>query len=121
MIFYAQINEDGVCEGLQQASKEIQANGIIPVPTYDVSLIGKKWENEEWLEIPQEETEEIEQGTIIQEQTVAIQQKDIEIEILKARIQELRQFDDLHKKINLVEEKVDELGKLAVDMWIGEV
>lgn len=55
MFYYAQINEENICHAVSDLSGEVIANNMIPLESYDISLLGKRYENGEWIEVPQPE------------------------------------------------------------------
>lgn len=63
--YYAQINENKICDGVSDHSEPIIENNLIPIENLDSSFIGKKFENNQWVEIPEPKIEE----TIIPEPT----------------------------------------------------
>ena len=64
-MLYAQINDENICIGISQLSKEITSNHMIAINAFDESLIGRKYENEKWAEIePVPEPEPTEQELI---------------------------------------------------------
>lgn len=48
---YAIINGDGVCVGVASLSDTVSLPEYIQIPQFDESLLGKKYENGEWLSI----------------------------------------------------------------------
>ncbi len=48
--FYAEINENNICHSLLSTPKITEAENMIEVDSYDMSLIGKKYENGIWKE-----------------------------------------------------------------------
>lgn len=65
MFYYAQINEDSVCIGISQLSDEIKENNMIKIENYDVTILGKKYENGVWVELPKPLIEPTEEEVII--------------------------------------------------------
>lgn len=55
---YAELDENNICYAVSQLSGEVIANTMIPLETYDTSLLGKRYEDGEWVEV---ELPEIEQ------------------------------------------------------------
>ena len=45
---YAQINEENICIAVGNFTQEVIADYMIPLPSYDTSLLGKKYENGAW-------------------------------------------------------------------------
>ena len=54
MYIYAQLNQDNICVGLSQLSGEVKADNMVLLEDYDISIAGKKYEDEIWVEIPVE-------------------------------------------------------------------
>jgi len=50
--FYAQINDDQICFAITQTAGLITQSNMIPVASYDTSLLGKIRTNGEWLDPP---------------------------------------------------------------------
>lgn len=57
MYYYAQINEDGICIGISQLSNIVIDDNLISVSSFDINLIGKKYNNGIWEEVPEPEPE----------------------------------------------------------------
>ncbi len=57
MYVYAQIDENNICVGISELSGKIIEKSMIPLDKFDVSIIGKKYNNGEWEEVPQPEPE----------------------------------------------------------------
>ena len=53
--YYAQLNETGLCVGLSDLSGEITADNMILLESYDLTILGKKYENGVWVEVSGEE------------------------------------------------------------------
>lgn len=53
--YYAQLDETGICVGLSDLSGEVTADNIILLESYNTSVLGKKYENGVWVEVPEEE------------------------------------------------------------------
>lgn len=51
-MFYAQINESNICVAVSNLTEKVQDTRLIPIGFMDVGLIGKKYENGEWAEVP---------------------------------------------------------------------
>ena len=51
-MIYAQLDSNNVCIGLSQLSGEVQAENMLQIEYYDTTLIGKKYENGVWVELP---------------------------------------------------------------------
>ena len=51
-MFYAQINESNICVAVSNLTEKVQDTRLIPIGFMDVGLIGKKYENVEWVEVP---------------------------------------------------------------------
>jgi len=50
--YYAQINDDQICFAITQTAGLITQTNMIPVASYDTSLLGKIRTNGEWLDPP---------------------------------------------------------------------
>ena len=51
-MFYVQINESNICVAVSNLTEKVQDTRLIPIGFMDVGLIGKKYENGEWVEVP---------------------------------------------------------------------
>lgn len=58
MYVYAQINEDNVCIAVSQLSGLVDLPNMIKLDSYDLSVLGKKYNNGIWEEVPKSEVEE---------------------------------------------------------------
>lgn len=55
--FYAEINENNICYSLLDTPTTIEAENMIEVESYDMSLIGKKYTDGNWYVSDENETE----------------------------------------------------------------
>ena len=46
--FYAQLNNDDVCVGVQESPAPLNADNLIEIAEFDADLIGRKREGEGW-------------------------------------------------------------------------
>ena len=59
MVDYAQINEQGYCIGIASLSSEVLQDDMIPIESYDISYINRKYDRQnrkwtdEYLPIPE--------------------------------------------------------------------
>ena len=53
-MIYAQLDMNNICVGISQLSGEVQASNMLQIEFYDTALIGKKFEDGKWIELPQE-------------------------------------------------------------------
>ena len=53
-MIYAQLDMNNVCVGLSQLSDEVNESNMLQIEFYDTALIGKKFEDGKWIELPQE-------------------------------------------------------------------
>lgn len=68
-MYYAQIDENNICAAVSKVKGEIKKDNMIEIDFYDTSLLGKKYNNGVWEEVPEEEPEISEQD-IFQAQTL---------------------------------------------------
>ena len=54
---YAELDENNICKAVSNLSGEVIADTMIPLDSYDISLLGKRYNNGEWLEVEQPEIE----------------------------------------------------------------
>ena len=50
--YYAQINDDNICDGVSQLSGIVDKPNTIEMESYDMSVMGKMWTGSEWVENP---------------------------------------------------------------------
>lgn len=50
--YYAQITEEGICCGVSQLSGIVNADNMIELESYDLSVMGMKWTGSAWIEGP---------------------------------------------------------------------
>ena len=81
--YYAQINENNICTALLDTPTEITDNArMILTDTYDLSVLGKKYNNGAWevVETPTEytptETEIIQAELLLNQQEIIIKQNE---------------------------------------------
>ena len=56
-MYYAQINEDGICYAVTQTSGTIEQDDLIEIDGYDESLLGKRRTGDTWEDVPVEPEE----------------------------------------------------------------
>lgn len=54
---YAELDENNICKAVSQLSGIVDKPTMIPLDFYDTSLLGKQYNNGEWLEVEQPEIE----------------------------------------------------------------
>lgn len=54
---YAQIGDDSICFAVSSLSGIVDDPHLIRLETYDESLLGKKYEDGSWQEVPQSESQ----------------------------------------------------------------
>ena len=55
--YYAQIDESSICIAVSDLSGPVTAANMLRLETYDISLLGKKYNNGVWEDMPQPEPE----------------------------------------------------------------
>lgn len=55
--YYAQIDENNICIAVSDLSGKVTADNMLRLETYDTSLLGKKYNNSVWEEVPKPEPE----------------------------------------------------------------
>ena len=72
---YAEINENNICCAVSELSGEVDKPTMIPLEVYDESLLGKKYVDGVWEEVPQEPTPEPEptEMEVLQSQVTDLQ------------------------------------------------
>lgn len=61
--YYAELDENNICKAVSELAGEVIKDAMIPLETYDTSLLGKRYEDGEWVEVPVEPTPEPYQPT----------------------------------------------------------
>ena len=56
-MIYAQINEDNICVAVSESGGDIEGDDIIELESFDVSLLGKRYNNGAWKEVYREPVE----------------------------------------------------------------
>lgn len=51
-MFYAQINESNICTAVSNLTGKVQDDKLIPIASMSHGLLGKKYENGKWVEVP---------------------------------------------------------------------
>lgn len=54
---YAELDENNICKVVSDLSNKVDKPTMIPLETYDTSLLGKRYNNGEWYEVEQPEPE----------------------------------------------------------------
>ena len=54
---YAQIDENNICVSVSELSGSVNYENMIALDTYDISLLGKKYNNDNWEEVEPEPTQ----------------------------------------------------------------
>lgn len=57
MYVYAQINKDNICIAVSECSNKTNQKDMILLDTFAPSILGKKYNNGEWKEVPLPEPE----------------------------------------------------------------
>lgn len=52
--FYAQINEKNICIGISSLAGAVTDESLIEIESYDLSILGKKYSNGIWEDVPKE-------------------------------------------------------------------
>jgi hypothetical protein len=52
-MYYAQIDADNICTGVSQLAAATESPDLVPISTYDTSLIGQRWTGDEWEAVPE--------------------------------------------------------------------
>lgn len=64
-MIYAQLDNNNICIGISQLSGEVQSENMLQIEHYDTTLLGKKYENGKWIELPKPPVELTEEELII--------------------------------------------------------
>lgn len=86
---YAELDENNICCAVSELSGEVIKDTMIPLETYDTSLLGMKYVDGVWEEVPQEPTpepeptdEEIVQAEILLNQAEILAKQNEQHEVL---------------------------------------
>ena len=52
--FYAQINEESICVGISSLAGQVTDESLIEIESYDLSILGKKYNNGIWEDVHKE-------------------------------------------------------------------
>lgn len=56
-MFYAELDENNICKAVSQLGGEVDKPTMIPLDSYDTSLLGKRYDNGEWYNVERLEPE----------------------------------------------------------------
>lgn len=94
-MIYAQLNEENICVGISQLSGEVQSKNMLKIESYDITILGKKYEDDNWIELPKPPVEPTEEE-LLMSQTLLNQ----------ANIQnQLKTLNEINSKIILNNQK----------------
>ena len=75
-MFYAEINQDNICFALLETDNEINKPTMIQIENMDTNVLGRKFENGEWIEVePEPVTAEPSEKQIMQAEILLSQQE----------------------------------------------
>ena len=75
-MFYAEINQDNICFALLETDNEINKPTMIQIENMDTNVLGRKYENGEWIDVePEPVTTEPNEQEIIQAEILLSQQE----------------------------------------------
>lgn len=49
---YAQLNDDNICIAVTQSAGPLEGAKFIALASFDLSVLGKKWQGGTWVEVP---------------------------------------------------------------------
>lgn len=52
--YYAQLDVQNVCVGVSQLAGVVDANNLVELDSYNISVLGKVWQGGKWVEKPTE-------------------------------------------------------------------
>lgn len=52
--YYAQLDVQNMCVGVSQLAGVVDANNLVELDSYDISVLGKLWQGGKWVEKPTE-------------------------------------------------------------------
>ena len=99
---YAQIDENGICFADSYLSGEVHADNMIPLAENEISPLGKKYDNDIWIEVEQPQVPQPESDTEIIMQAIT----DLELQGIEAQ----RQNELLAQQITDIELMMLERG-----------
>ena len=75
-MFYAEINQDNICFALLETDNEINKPTMIQIESMNTNVLGRKFENGEWIDVePEPVTTEPNEQEIIQAELLLSQQE----------------------------------------------
>jgi len=63
MKYFAELNEEKICKNLLQTSGEVDMTNMVEIDSFDISVLGKRWDGENWNEVPVEVETEAQETT----------------------------------------------------------
>lgn len=84
-MYFAEINEEKICTSILQSNGMKPSETMIAINTFDTSFLGKKYENEEWVDVEPTEpepTDEELQAEMLLMQTEIIANQNAQDEVL---------------------------------------
>ncbi len=64
-MIYAQLDSNNICIGISQLSGVFQAESMLQIKDYDATILGKKYENGVWVELPKPPIEPTDEEVVI--------------------------------------------------------
>lgn len=55
--YYAQLDVQNVCVGVSQLAGVVDADNLVELDSYDISVLGKLWQGGKWVDNPNKPTE----------------------------------------------------------------
>lgn len=55
--YYAQLDVQNVCVGVSQLAGVVDADNLVELDSYDISVLGKVWQGGKWVDNPNKPTE----------------------------------------------------------------
>lgn len=102
---YAELDENNICCAVSELSGEVITDTMIPLETYDTSLLGMKYVDGAWEEVPQEPTPEPEPT---------------ELEVLKNEVTDLQLALVEQYEVNLaLQEEITNTQMALVELYEG--
>lgn len=84
--YYAQLDAQNVCVGVSQLAGVVDADSLIELDSYDISVLGKLWQGGKWVDNPNNPTEpEPPQPKPVTNEDIMAQLEAVQAELEKAK------------------------------------
>ena len=82
--YYAQLDVQNVCVGVSQLAGVVDADNLVELDSYDISVLGKLWQGGKWVDNPNKPTE-TELPPAVSNEDIMAQLEAVQAELEKAK------------------------------------